>query len=212
MRWTRTVALAGLCAPALAACGSSPHKTAASTPSTTPPTTSSTQSTPSTPSTATTTTTTSRTAIHGGICRAAGLHLTYLGGSAATGHGLLGFALKNVSASDCQTSGYPGVLFVGKSGSALPTNSTRTTTDFFGTLPLRSLTVIPGAPVSFRLGVTHFGPDGSEAGCTTAYGLQVIPANDTATLRVSIPQGVYECGTTTVSPLQPGDSAVPQVS
>jgi hypothetical protein len=60
--------------------------------------------------------------------------------------------------------------------------------------------------VSFRLGVSH-GGGGVSAGCTTAYGLQVIAPNDTATLRVQIPNGASECGATTVSPVEPGDSA-----
>jgi hypothetical protein len=37
----------------------------------------------------------------------------------------------------------------------------------------------------------------------------VIPPDDTATLRTSIPDGAYECRTATVSPLRPGDSAYP---
>ena len=42
----------------------------------------------------------------------------------------------------------------------------------------------------------------------TAGSVQVIPPNDTSTVRVAIPGGVYECGgAVTVSPMQPGDSA-----
>jgi hypothetical protein len=141
-----------------------------------------------------------------GLCRAAGLHLSYLGGQGATGHGLLAFALQNVSGHSCYTAGYPGVLFLDHAGSPLPTASSRTTHDFFGAVSLRGLTVAPDASVSFRLGVTH-GMTSSQ-GCTTAFALQVIPPNDTATLRVVIPQGAYECGTATVIPLQPGTSAV----
>ena len=107
--------------------------------------------------------------------------------------------------SSCRTGGYPGIQFLDRSGGALPTTPTHTTSDFFGTLPLAPLTVAPGASFSFRLGVSHGG--GSGAGCTTAYGLQVIPPNDTATLRVDIPGGASECGATTVSPVQPGTSA-----
>jgi hypothetical protein len=138
-------------------------------------------------------------------CRASGLALTYLGGQGATGHGELGFALRNTGKTSCSTGGYPGIQFLGRAGGALPTTPTHTTSDFFGNLPLSALTVAPGNSFSFRLGVSHGG--GSGAGCTTAYGLQVIPPNDTATLRVQIPNGASECGTTTVSPVQPGDSA-----
>lgn len=139
-------------------------------------------------------------------CRAAGLTLTYLGGQGATGHGELGFALRNTSGTSCSTGGYPGVEFLDQAGGALATSPTHTTTDFFGSLPLKELTIAPGQSFSFRLGVSHGG--GSSAACTTAYGLQVIAPNDTATLHVSIPAGASECGgATTVSPVQPGDSA-----
>lgn len=209
MRWTWNVALAGLCALALAACGSSSHTTP-SVALTVPTTTTSTQTTATTTTPPPTTTTgTTTTPAPSGQCLAAGLQLSFLGGQGATGHGLLGFALKDVSTSECHTFGYPGVQFLDKSGATLPTASTRTTHDYFGNAPLRALTVSAGETVSFRLGVTHIGPNGSQTGCTTAYGLQVIPPNDTATLRVAIPQGVDECGTATVSPLQPGTSAFP---
>lgn len=86
----------------------------------------------------------------------------------------------------------------------------RTTHDYFGTAPLRSLTVAPGQTVSFRIGVTHFGPNGSSTSCTTAGGLQVIPPNDTATLRVAIGGGgAFECRTASLSPVQAGTSAYP---
>jgi hypothetical protein len=138
-------------------------------------------------------------------CRAAQLALSYLGGQGATGHGELGFALRNTTHSSCRTGGYPGIQFLDRSGAALPTTPTHTTSDFFGTLPLAPVTAAPGTSFSFRLGVSHGG--GSDAGCTTAYGLQVIAPNDTATLRVDIPDGAYECGAATVSPVQPGTGA-----
>lgn len=129
-----------------------------------------------------------------------------LGQQGATGHGELGFALRNTGAR-CNTIGYPGVQFLSRSGAPLPTRPTHTTSDFFGHSPRRQLIVGPGQTVSFRLGVTH--GIGSSAGCTTAYGLQVIPPNDRATLRVSIPGGATECATATVSPLRVGTSAYP---
>jgi uncharacterized protein DUF4232 len=105
----------------------------------------------------------------------------------------------------CSTIGYPGVQFLDRSGRALPTVPDHTTQDFFGSVAKAPLTIAPGATASFRLGVTHGMT--STAGCTTAYGLQVIPPNDTATLRITIPNGEYECQTATVSPLAPGTTA-----
>jgi Protein of unknown function (DUF4232) len=138
-------------------------------------------------------------------CRAAGLALSFLGGQGATGHGLLGFALKNVSAAPCRTSGFPSVEFLNRTGRPLPTRSTATTHDFFGIAPKVRLVLAPGAIVSFRLGVTHGAA--STAGCTTTYGLQAIPPGDTGPLRTTIRGGASECGTATVSPLRPGKTA-----
>ena len=138
-------------------------------------------------------------------CRAGDLTLSYLGGLGATGHGELGFELRNTGKQACSTTGFPGVQFLDRAGGALPTISTRTTQDFFGSVPKTQLTLAPGAAASFRLGVTHGAA--SAAGCTTAYGLQVIPPNDTVSLRAAIPNGAYECRTATVSPLAQGTSA-----
>jgi hypothetical protein len=135
------------------------------------------------------------------------LALRFLGQQGATGHGELGFALRNTGSAKCRTFGYPGVQFLDQSGAPLPTVSTRTTHDFFGTAPKVSLVLAPGVSASFRLGVTHGAA--SPKGCVTAGALQVIPPDDTAMLRVTIPQGAYECGAATVSPLRPGSSAYP---
>jgi hypothetical protein len=144
----------------------------------------------------------------GAACVAADLMLRYLGGSGATGHGQLGFALANRSSSPCHTYGYPGVLFLNASGAALPTTPQHTSDDFFGQTSEKVLTVAPGASVSFRLGVNHMGSGGGNAGCTTAAAVQVIAPDDTATMRVTIPGGASECGgDVTVSPMQPGTSA-----
>jgi hypothetical protein len=140
-------------------------------------------------------------------CVASGLALSFLGQQGATGHGELGFALRNTGSASCSTVGYPGVQFLGGGDAALPTTPTHSTSDFFGHTSLHTLTVGPGQTVSFRLGVTH--GEGSSAGCTTASALQVIAPNDTATLMTPIPDGAAECATVTVSPIQAGDSAYP---
>jgi hypothetical protein len=214
-------ALAVFAATALSACGSSGggattagSRTAAATSARSATATGATSTSPgptaATSSTTTATTTTAGTAGAASVggpgtpCVAAGLVLSFLGGQGATGHGELGFALRNTGAA-CSTGGYPGIQFLDQAGAPLPTTPSHTTSDFFGQLPLRELTLAPGQSVSFRLGVSH--GDGSSAGCSTAYGLQVIAPNDTATLRVKIPNGASECGTTTVSPVEPGDSA-----
>jgi hypothetical protein len=140
-------------------------------------------------------------------CTAADLALSFLGQQGATGHGELGFAVRNTRSASCDTFGYPGVEFLDRAGAPIATRSIRTTSDFFGRSPLRKLIVAPGQTVSFRLAVTH--GIASSAGCGTAYGLQVIAPNDTATMRVSIPGGAYECTAAAVSPMRLGTSAYP---
>ena len=232
--WVMRTSLAGavvLVAVALSGCGGSGggQTTQGSQPAAATGTGTGSQTTTAATSTATTTgtasaTTTSATgtatqagtqtgnsggaAVGGGTanqCKAAGLALSYLGGQGATGHGELGFSLKNTGSSACATGGYPGIQFLAADGSALSTTPQHTTDDFFGHLPLAPLTLQPGQTASFRLGVSHGG--GSSAACSTADALQVIAPNDTATMKVQIPNGASECGTTTVSPLQPGTSA-----
>jgi hypothetical protein len=188
---------------ALAACGGSKSSTSAGLTGTATKTV-----TVTTPTTAPTTSSrTSTTPAGVPICRAATLALSYLGSQGAAGHGLLGFALKNTGSTSCNTIGYPGIQFLDKAGKPLPTTPSHTTQDYFGTAPKVLLTVAPGATASFRLGVTHV-PTPTQT-CTTASALQVIPPNDTSTLKITIPDGAYECGTATVSPMRPGTSAYP---
>jgi Protein of unknown function (DUF4232) len=216
---TRAVLIVA-CTLALAACGSSSQSSSsvASRQTTTSPAAapapSQTSSTPTPTPTAATQTgsatapTSTSSPTGSTACMAADLSLSFLGGQGATGHGELGFELRNTSDSTCHTYGYPGVLFLDRAGTALPTDSTRTTQDFFGSVPEKKLVLAPGQAVSFRLGVTHGAA--SPTGCTTAYGLQVIPPDDTHTLHVAIVNGgAYECRTATVSPLQEGTSAFP---
>ena len=160
----------------------------------------------STSSNATGTGTMRSNASRASICRAAGVKLVYLGGQGATGHGLLGFAIRNTGSAPCTTVGYPGIQFVSKRGAPLPTRPRHTTDDFFGKTTYASVTVAPGKTASFRLGVTH--GLASPKGCVTAAAVQVIVPNDTTPVRMPVSHGVYECrGIVTVSPMQPGDSA-----
>ncbi|MBV9606400.1 MAG: DUF4232 domain-containing protein [Solirubrobacterales bacterium] len=177
---------------------------AASTPSTSTTST----STSSTTTTAPTTSTATTAAVSGTPpCRAAGLSLSFLGQQGGMGHGEIGFALRNTSARSCRTYGYPGILFLDQYGGPLPTVPHHTTNDFFGSTPAARLVIAPGHSASFRLDVGH--GVATPNGCATAYALQVIPPNDTVTLRTAIPNGAYECRDANVSPLRAGTSAYP---
>jgi hypothetical protein len=204
----RVMLLCGLVALSFSGCGGSGGTTSSS--ASTNAASSSVQTTSSAPTTTVTTstpsTTTSTSTVAGTpACVASMLALSALGGNGATGHIELGFALRNTSSTTCHTYGYPGILFLAADGRSLPTNTTPTTHDFFGSLPEMALTVAPGQSVSFRIGTSDV--TGSGPSCTTAHELQVIAPDDTATLRVTLRGGTFECGNATVSPLQPGTSA-----
>src|SRR5947208_1945876 len=109
------------------------------------------QSTLSTTSaTSTETTSGSGSATSLGLCRARTLALSVLGQQGAMGHGELGFALRNTGTVSCHTFGYPGVLFLSRTGRPLPTVPTHTTHDVFGASSRVGLNVAPGHTVSFR--------------------------------------------------------------
>lgn len=215
MRWPRRGAggafIVGL-ALSLAACGSSgggadatSTGTSTATPAASVPTT--TTTTTSTASASTSTTVTTATVSGSPPCTAAMLALSFLGQQGGMGHGEVGFQLRNTSSASCRTYGWPGIQFLAQNGSALPTIPDHVTNDFFGSNPAVPLVIAPGASASFRLDVGH--GVATANGCSTAYSLQVIPPNDTATLRTSIPNGAYECRDANVSPLRAGDSAYP---
>jgi Protein of unknown function (DUF4232) len=180
--------------------GSTTTASAASVPTTTTTTT-------STASTSTSTTVTTATVSGPAPCTASMLALSFLGQQGGMGHGEIGFQLHNTSSASCRTYGWPGIQFLDQNGAALPTIPHHVTSDFFGSNPAVPLVIAPGASASFRLDVGH--GVATANGCATAYSLQVIPPNDTATLRVSIPNGAYECRDANVSPLRSGDSAYP---
>ena len=81
----------------------------------------------------------------------------------------------------------------------LTTDATRTTHDVLGATPATAIVIEPGALASFRIVASIVG---SGANCTTAYGLQAIAPDDTATIRTTINNGgMTECQKITVSPL-----------
>jgi hypothetical protein len=141
------------------------------------------------------------------VCTAAALHLSFLAQQGGMDHGELGFALENVGSGSCHTYGYPGIEFLDRTGASLPTVPVHTTHDFFGSSSESVIVLAPGQRASFRLGVTH--GIATSAPCATAYALQVIPPDNTQTLRTAIPDGAFECRVATVSPLRAGTSAYP---
>jgi hypothetical protein len=182
--------------------GSPPLTTPSSTPSTTTTTTTGTQ-------TGTTTTATTTTPVAGtAACVAADLRGSFLGTNGAAGTIAVGFALKNTSSAACHTYGWPGVLLLSSTGAALPTDAVRTSSDMLGTTAPTDIVLAPGQEASFRVIASDFA-EGGGASCANATILQVIPPDDTATLKINISGGIPACGKATLSPLMTGTSAWP---
>lgn len=171
---------------------------------TTPTTTTGTTTT----GTTTTGTTTSTTGSGSGECVAADLQPSFLGTNGAAGTIAVGFALTNSSSSTCTTYGWPGVLLLSSTATALPTDAVRTSSDMLGSTPATDITLKPGQEASFRLIASDFA-SGSTASCPNATALQIIAPNDTATLKVAISGGIPACGRATLSPLMVGATAWP---
>jgi hypothetical protein len=164
-----------------------------------------------TTTTTTTGTTTTGTTTTGGAsdeCVAADLKPSFLGTNGAAGTIAVGFALTNSSSSTCTTYGWPGVLLLSSADAALPTNAVRTSSDMLGATPATTITLKPGQEVSFRLIASDFA-SGSTSSCPNASDLQIIPPDDSATLKVAISGGIPACGRATLSPLMAGTSAWP---
>jgi hypothetical protein len=135
-------------------------------------------------------------------CTAVNFALGFLGGSAYTGHGELGFVLRNEGRAGCRTFGYPSVRFLDARGRPLPTRAEDRTQDFFGYTPRVRLTVAPGDWLSFRLETNH-----AALRCRVVYGLRIgLPGGGSA--QWVSPRQLLDntCagGWTRVSPLQPG--------
>lgn len=207
----RRTVLAAVAALALAGCGgSTPAAHVSSTGTvtrtvTTPPT--STTSTSTSP-TATTPTVTAINPTGSGACTSHDLAGRFLSQNGATGNVVLELALRNTGSTPCHSYGYPGVQFVSKTGAPLPTAATRTTQDLLGSTRLAAVTLGPGQEASFRMVAATDRPGGGS--CPSAYGLRIIAPDDTVPIAVTLP-AIYECGRTTVSPLEAGTGASPGV-
>jgi hypothetical protein len=209
MHIQRVALAAALLALGTAGCGGSNSATSVRTVTATQsPTGSASTSAPPASGTETTTSAASSTtlAVAGPACTASELKLASEGTNGALGTIVAYFSLRNVSQRACHSYGYPGVLFLDRSGAPLPTNAIRTTHDQLGYTPLSEIVLAPGKLASFRIVASLIG---SGAGCPTAYGLQAIAPDDTATMRATISGGLFECKTVTVSPLALGNGIPP---
>ena len=110
------------------------------------------------------------------------------------------YVLTNVSGRTCLLGGYPGMAFLSSTGKVLRGTVARGSTTLFRDPGPRTLTLRPGARVSYSLG--FISPQTSA--CRTTAEVEVTPPNATRTLLVRSRVSVCPGQPMTVSALVPG--------
>jgi hypothetical protein len=198
--------LAPVAAVLLAACsGSGGHHALASTTTTVPPVSSTASTTPpvSAPSTVAATSTTAIAR-----CTTVGLALRSNGGSAATGHALAVFELRNTTSTACRLAGYPGVKVLGPSGAAL-TDAQRVPGFILGDAPATAVTVAAGQAAYFGVESANVCQGGGDP--VPSASLAVTPPDETAALTVAATINVCPgASSVLVSPVRAAAADIPR--
>jgi hypothetical protein len=149
----------------------------------------STTATTATPSTTTPVSSSSSVAAPGvtsttsiGRCTTAELSLRAAGGTAATGHALATFELRNTSSRTCRLLGYPGVQLLDGSGATLA-DAQRKAGFILGDVAPAAVTV--GAGKSAYFGVESVNVCQGDLNPTPSASLRVTPPDETAPLTVA---------------------------
>jgi hypothetical protein len=186
----------------LGACSSGPSPKASSTTTTSAPATTTTTGAPPTSTTVVTTT-----------CQPSQLHVVRSGFEGAAGTIELTFSLTNASTVPCTMHGYPGMLLLDSSGSALPTVVDRGGGLAFENVAVTDVSLAPGQAAFFNVGYNDV-TTGTTT-CSTASQAEITPPNDTSHAVVSMSPTIDACdgGTLHVSPVFAStDSAATQTT
>jgi hypothetical protein len=142
-----------------------------------------------------------------GRCTTSGLALRANGGSAATGHALAVFELRNTSSKPCRILGYPGVRVLDASGATL-TDAQRAPGFILDDRPPAAVTVSAGQVAYFGVESANVCQGGGDP--KPAASLRVTPPDETAALTVAATVNVCP-GTPSVlvSPVRSSASDIP---
>jgi Protein of unknown function (DUF4232) len=189
------VVVLGLAGVTLAACSSN---------STSPTTSTTSRASGTSPGSSTTISSrpASTTTTRGGppVCAASALDGSIVGSSGAAGTIETTVALKSTAPATCILGGYPGLLLLGSSGSALPTKVVRGGSYSFTSLTPTTVTLTTGGSVYFNIGYSDV-PVGGESSCPTSTSLEITPPNDFDHLVLTAALAPCGGGTLVVSPV-----------
>jgi hypothetical protein len=125
---------------------------------------------------------------------------TIAGSSGAAGTIETTVGLRNSTTTACTLGGYPGLLLLAASGSALPTTVVRKGTFSFTAMSPTTVSLSPGASVYFNIGYSDV-PVGGETSCPSSATLEITPPNAFDHLEVGATMSPCDGGNMTVSPV-----------
>ncbi len=137
-------------------------------------------------------------------CRAADLRLRLGHGSAAAGHELAPFSLRNASRHPCGLRGFPRVVLLNRSGQPMNVTVAPRSLDFFGHIAVRQVAVPAGDVASFRLAVST-GINGGD--CPTAHSMRVTLPEGSGAISFVLGNILACPGGVSVSPFAPDHAA-----
>jgi len=205
-RLSTAAALAALAVLA-AACGNSSSTTSPTTTTSVPRSTTSTTGAPTTTTPSTTSSTTTKVA----DCTFSQLSVSAGQAAAGVGHVGVPLVLRNVGASTCTLTGYPGVAALDAQGNQAA-QAQRTPGGYLGGLPAGTtvpivVTLAPGQAASAMVEGTDV-PTGTATSCPQYPALLVTPPNTTQSVRVTA--ALPGCSPIEVHPVVPGVTGSPE--
>ncbi len=108
--------------------------------------------------------------------------------------------LRNITATPCTLSGYPGLLLLDAAGSALPTTVVRKGSFSFTAMSPTTVSLSPGTSVYFNIGYSDV-PVGGQTSCPSSAKLEITPPNAFDHLTIPATLGPCGGGSMTVSPV-----------
>lgn len=199
-RWPLVAGAVGLAA-LLSGCSSSP--TGSHTSTTTSTRAHGHHATTTTTSSSTTTTSTTAPVTSSTFCQPSQLQLAVVGGTGAAGTLTTTVGLTNTSSSTCTMQGYPGMLLLSSSGSAIPTTVIRGEAHFPNPTANAApslVTLAPGSAARFSMQYSDV-PEGGETSCPASTKSEVTPPTDTAFAVMTLDITACGNGTVHVSPI-----------
>lgn len=138
-----------------------------------------------------TTTTAAPTTTVSSKCGAADLRIVQSGSSGQMGTGERTFALTNTSSAPCTLYGYPGLLLLGPTGVAVPTNTVRGGGLSFESIGPSTVVLAPRDTAYFNVGYSDVTTVNTT--CSTGTAIQVIPPTGSDHVVVTVIPSIRAC-------------------